>query len=377
MRELNGAAAGYMAKLIFEDERGLVRAGDRDPAEEQKRHFLSKITPNDALKTGEKQALEDVTVEIYEARVRDLQEKLNRSKEKCEMLAMENETLSKTQAKVSQDKQDIVDFLNIKVQEQEKHITAQENQMRQMDEEKREIEVKANILFMQLFALDMEAAINQAKSEIDSLQLVCAKYKTELSELSEFKGQKDELESQIRNLRSQLEAKERDYKENIHSLERKILQDKNQMKKEMLQKVNEAVANFRRVADQQMAETTKRAIRENMAVTSQLKKMSAKTIELIAENESLTAKLAKLKTINNIIGESERELAKKNQANQRLIKMLVEKLRESDKMLEIGYESGLFGINSDGDQSTPATEPEPERRFTPDTFSNDEGDDVR
>jgi hypothetical protein len=65
-----------------------------------------------------------------------------------------------------------------------------------------------------------------------------------------------------------------------------------------------------------MAETTKRAIRENMAITSQLKKMSTKTMELLSENESLLATVAKLKMDNSLLVESERDLARKNQANQ-------------------------------------------------------------
>lgn len=69
------------------------------------------------------------------------------------------------------------------------------------------------------------------------------------------------MEHQIKHLNALLEQKEREYKDIIHTMERKILQDKNLMKKEMLQKVNEAVANFRRVADQQMAE-----VRENERV---------------------------------------------------------------------------------------------------------------
>ena len=64
-----------------------------------------------------------------------------------------------------------------------------------------------------------------------------------------------------------------------------------------------------------------------MAITSQLKKMSAKTMELIADNESLNAKLKKFKTSNSLLAESEKELAKKNQANQKVIKMLVERLK--------------------------------------------------
>lgn len=106
----------------------------------------------------------------------------------------------------------------------------------------------------------------------------------------------------------------------------------------MLQKVNEAVSNFRRVADQQMAETTKRAIRENMVITTQLKKMSTKTVELIQQNDDLVKKVTRLKTMNVLLVENEKELAKKSQASQRVVKMLVEKLKESDKMLEMAYD---------------------------------------
>lgn len=92
-----------------------------------------------------------------------------------------------------------------------------------------------------------------------------------------------------------------------------------------------------------MAETTKRAIRENMAITSQLKKMSTKTVELLADNEALNGKVAKLKMENSLLVDSEKDLARKNQANQRVIKMLVEKIKESDKMIEIAYDAGALG----------------------------------
>ncbi|KAJ3287591.1 hypothetical protein HK104_008523 [Borealophlyctis nickersoniae] len=270
-------------------------------------------------------------MEIYEAKVRDLTEKLHRLKTKCDTLARENDSLGKAQAKFSHDKQDIVEFLNIKVGEHEKQIGSLEEKVRQLEEEKKEVENRGK--------MELEAAMREAKKENGALQSQCAKYKAELADLNAFAGRKDEMEQQLKSLRQELDAKQKEYKDTIHTMERKVLQDKHQMKKEMLQKVNEAVASFRRVADQQMAETTKRAIRENMAITSQLKKMSAKTIELIAENESLTLKVSKLKTSNALLTESEQELAKKNQANQRVIKMLVEKLRESDKMLELAYEA--------------------------------------
>ncbi|KAI8917144.1 hypothetical protein DFJ77DRAFT_335308 [Powellomyces hirtus] len=221
-----------------------------------------------------------------------------------------------------------------------------------MDQEKHDLEKQAQG--------NLDAAMAEAHKEIDSLQNQCAVYKTQLSDLHTFAARKDELEQQLKYLKGQLEAKERQFKETIHNIERKVLQDKNMLKREMLQKVNEAVTNFQRVADQQMAETTKRAIRENMMITSQLKKMSGKTMELIGENDSLKEKVARLRTNNSLLTESEQELAKKNQTHQRVIKMLVEKLKESDKMLELAYDGVTLdedgNIAHHGEEHAPAKE---------------------
>ncbi len=46
-------------------------------------------------------------------------------------------------------------------------------------------------------------------------------------------------------------------------------------------RVNQVAAEFRKVSNKQMAETTKRTIRENVSINAQLGKMSDKTLELI------------------------------------------------------------------------------------------------
>ena len=53
------------------------------------------------------------------------------------------------------------------------------------------------------------------------------------------------------------------------------------LKKEMVMRVNQVAAEFRKVSNKQMAETTKRTIRENVSINAQLGKMSDKTLELI------------------------------------------------------------------------------------------------
>ena len=75
-----------------------------------------------------------------------------------------------------------------------------------------------------------------------------------------------------------------------------------------------------------------------MAISSQLKKMSTKSIELLQQNDSLTKKVVKIRIANSLLVQSEQDLAKKNQANQRVIKVLVDKLKEGDKMLEMAYD---------------------------------------
>ena len=49
----------------------------------------------------------------------------------------------------------------------------------------------------------------------------------------------------------------------------------------MVMRVNQVAAEFRKVSNKQMAETTKRTIRQNVSINAQLGKMSDKTLELI------------------------------------------------------------------------------------------------
>ena len=49
----------------------------------------------------------------------------------------------------------------------------------------------------------------------------------------------------------------------------------------MVLRVNTVAAEFRKVSNKQMADTTKRNIRENVSINSQLAKMSEKTKELV------------------------------------------------------------------------------------------------
>ena len=86
----------------------------------------------------------------------------------------------------------------------------------------------------------------------------------------------------------------------------------------MVMRLNQVAAEFRKVSNKQMAETTKRTIRENVSINAQLAKMSDKTMELIQENDELRTKEKKMKLQIDMLEHNEKELAKKNSSNQKV-----------------------------------------------------------
>lgn len=62
----------------------------------------------------------------------------------------------------------------------------------------------------------------------------------------------------------------------------------------MIVKVSQVAAEFRRVSNKQMADTTKRTIKENVSINNQLQKMSEKVIEAIQENDEKKIKVFRL-----------------------------------------------------------------------------------
>ena len=90
------------------------------------------------------------------------------------------------------------------------------------------------------------------------------------------------------------------------------------LKKEMVAKVNSVASEFRKVSDLQMAETTKRTIRENVTINQQLSRMSDKTMELLRENEALRAREKDLRRQVEVLEFNEKELTRRNISNQKV-----------------------------------------------------------
>ena len=91
------------------------------------------------------------------------------------------------------------------------------------------------------------------------------------------------------------------------------------LKKEMILRVNTVAAEFRKVSNKQMADTTKRAISENVMINSQLAKMSDKTMELISDNDEIKATEKAQRQNIEILEDNEKELMKKNAMHKKVV----------------------------------------------------------
>ena len=83
----------------------------------------------------------------------------------------------------------------------------------------------------------------------------------------------------------------------------------------MIVRVNTVASEFRKVSNKQMAETTKRTLRENVAINTQLSKMSDKTMELIQENDELREKEKEVSLHTELLAHREKGIMLKNASN--------------------------------------------------------------
>lgn len=90
------------------------------------------------------------------------------------------------------------------------------------------------------------------------------------------------------------------------------------LRKEIIQRVNLVATEFRKVATNQMWETTRRAILENNNVTMQLSKVSKQGVQLLQENEQLKGAQGKLYQQLELLENTQEIMARKNIGNQKV-----------------------------------------------------------
>ncbi|XP_074654771.1 cilia- and flagella-associated protein 157-like [Tubulanus polymorphus] len=271
------------------------------------------------------ETLSELGKEFYLIQIRDLENRLARYQRKCDELEIGNSKFKEQYDQMGQDKKEIVSFLKKSLEQRGDEIADLNDRLIGLQQAK---DAEKEMYEQQLQQLRTE--FQETKDQLTSENMILG---GKLASLEEFKVQKEDLMAKFAQMEEQLKRQEEEHKEVIYNLERKQVVDKDRLKKEMVMRVNQVAAEFRKVSNKQMAETTKRTIRENVSINAQLTKMSDKTMELIQENDEIREKDKKERQQIEMLEANEKELAKKNHSNQKIIRMLTEKCKNQEAML--------------------------------------------
>ncbi|XP_078405763.1 cilia- and flagella-associated protein 157 [Cetorhinus maximus] len=263
--------------------------------------------------------------ELYMMQIKDLESKVAKYQERLDELEVTKYDTAEKQEQLGKDLHDVIAYLKKGLNQKVDEIADLNDKMIGLKQAK---DNEKDAYETQLTHLHHE--FQETKDQLTSENMILA---GKLDALEEFRVQKEELMAKFAALEEQLKNQEQKHNEIIYNLERRAVVDKDRLKKELFSRVNAVAAEFRRASKKQVAETTKRAIRENASISNQLGKMSEKSIKIIKENDELKLEAKKLWRTINLLEESQKELAKKNLSNLKVIQMLTEKCKQQRESL--------------------------------------------
>lgn len=299
------------------------KAGKGDKKDKKGKDGLAP--PQKSLEELEK-PISDSTKEYYLVQIKDVEEKLERYRTKCDELQVKYDDLSKFHSQAIKDREDVIALLKKDLENENDRI---------QDLEERVIGVKqAKEAEKDKYEVQLTTARSDFQEMRDMLTAENMALKGRLTSLEDYRLHKEEMEESLKAKEEQINAQDKDYSEKLSELEKKNLLDRDRLRKEMKLKVGEVASEFRQVSDQQIADTTRRTIQENVTINQQLGKMSSKTMQLLEENDALMKKVKQLQREVELLEVSEKEFAKKNRSQQKMIGMLLATAKEKDTELE-------------------------------------------
>lgn len=252
--------------------------------------------------------------------INDTEDSLRRSKEECKILETENREHKLEHQRHEQDKSDMSSYYMLM------GLNSQQT-LRDLIAEKRNLEETFDAINRQT-EVEFQALGDKMEYEINTLISENAMLSSQVQSMSDYSNKRDDLENKYKDLEAQLVECNCDHSAELYILEKDQVQEKGRLKLEMQSRVNNVASEFRRVSNQQMAETTKRTISVNLVVNARLVKLTEKVKIIMNENEFLRKKLSERTRKLEILEKNERSLIGKNKCSSRLISLLVDKSHE-------------------------------------------------
>ncbi|CAO2597883.1 Cilia- and flagella-associated protein 157 [Lemmus lemmus] len=271
-----------------------------------------------AMMSAESTLVEELK-EFYHKQIQDLEDRLARYQRKWDELAVQEKLFRQEFEQLANNKKEIVAFLKRTLNQRVDEIADLNDQLQSLQVAK---EMEKDAFEAQLAQVRHE--FQETKDQLTTENIALG---GKLAALEEFRLQKEELTEKYLALEEQLRKQESEYKEHMYSLEKSVL-DKDRLRKEIIQRVNLVATEFRKVATNQMWETTRRAILENNNVTLQLSWVTQQGMQLLQENEQLRSIKDKLYQQVELLENTQEIMARNSKGHQKVILMLTEKCRQ-------------------------------------------------
>ncbi|XP_074067209.1 cilia- and flagella-associated protein 157-like [Macrotis lagotis] len=260
------------------------------------------------------------TRESYHIQIRDLENRLDRYKKKWNELAQQEKTFQNEFDQLVQNKKEVVSFLKRTLNQRVDEITDLNEQLQGLQISK---EIEKDVFEAQLAQVRHEFQETKDQLTMENIMLG-----GKLASLEEFQFQKTDLLAKFSLLEEQLKKQQDDYKSYIYHMEKKALTDKERLMKDIIHRINTVAAEFRKVATSQMAETTKRTIRENVMVALDLVKINSGNLKQTKENDELKESKVEMCKQLAFLEKNEKTMAKDSLTHIKVIQLLSEKCQQ-------------------------------------------------
>eukprot|EP00002_Diphylleia_rotans_P027100 TRINITY_DN5420_c0_g1_i7.p1 TRINITY_DN5420_c0_g1~~TRINITY_DN5420_c0_g1_i7.p1 ORF type:complete len:504 (-),score=125.24 TRINITY_DN5420_c0_g1_i7:652-2163(-) len=241
-----------------------------------------------------------------------------------------SQTSEKYQKTLEQLEQQVIENKELHMQnkcdleKKDEEISVLEERARRAEEGRMQAEADCNV--------KLENEKTSCAEQIRQYQTETAALREELSELVDFKLRKTEMEAELEVLRKTVSEERHQHTRALADLERKIVQEKDRLKKDMLAKVKEAKTSLLKMTDEQLTNTTKRTMFENEQMSAELAYQSKASQQILATNQKLTEENNELKRKVAFLEDTEERYAERSSSAQRVIKVLVNKIKALDTM---------------------------------------------
>ncbi|XP_045701866.1 cilia- and flagella-associated protein 157 [Phyllostomus hastatus] len=257
-----------------------------------------------------------------------------RYQRKWDELAVQDKLFHQEFEQLATNKKEIVAFLKRTLNQRVDEITDLNEQLQSLQLAK---EIEKDAFEAQLAQVRHE--FQETKDQLTSENIIIA---GKLAALEEFRLQKEELMEKFTSLEDQLQMQEKEFKDYVYNLEKKSVLDKDRVKKEVIQRLNMVATEFRKVATDQMWDTTKRAILENNTVTLQLSKVSRHGMRLLQENDQLKGTRDKMSKQLELLEDIVKAMATHRRDYRQVILRLTQKCRKEQQGREEAEQLGLL-----------------------------------